>query len=139
MEKTKIGLSVNIVAAIALLFALFGNSLALVLVVGYVLIAESDLWLKKTVVKALFVSLLFSLIYLVIGFIPTLVDFIEEIVRFFNVGFSIPVIDSVIYIIRGIFLSTIEKLVFLFMAFMAFSKKDIKIAPIDDFIDKHMA
>lgn len=48
MEKTKLGVSVGIFGAFLYVAALFGGYIAITLLAGYVLLMESNEWLKKT-------------------------------------------------------------------------------------------
>ena len=48
MEKTKLGVSVGIFGAFLYVAALFGGYIAITLLAGYVLLMESNEWLKTT-------------------------------------------------------------------------------------------
>lgn len=135
--KTKLGISVAMLAAAAYLVAYFNGNLALLLIVGYVLLCESDEWLKKSVVKALVISLVFSLISAVIGFIPNAISIVDDLVSIFGGSFGIPFISRIIAFINTL-LSVFEKLLMLCLALMAFNNKTITLPFIDDFIEKHM-
>lgn len=135
--KTKLGISVAMVAAAAYLVGYFNGNLALLLIVGYVLLCESDEWLKKSVVKALVISLAFSVISAVIGFIPNAISIVDDLVYIFGGSFSIPVISRIITFINTI-LGVFEKLLMLCLALMAFNKKTVVLPFVDDFMEKHM-
>lgn len=66
MQKSKLGISVGLLGALLYIMGLI-NTLGLIVMVGYVLLAEEDLWLKKTGVKALMISLGFSLLSILIS------------------------------------------------------------------------
>ena len=53
MEKTKLGISVGLFGAIIFAVALFGGYIPSILLVGYVLLMETNEWLRKSAVKAL--------------------------------------------------------------------------------------
>ena len=56
MEKTKLGISVALTAALLYFLGLI-SPIALVVAAGYVLIAEKDQWLRKSAVQALAIML----------------------------------------------------------------------------------
>lgn len=135
--KTKLGISTAMVAAAAYLIGYFNGNFALLLIVGYVLLCESDEWLKKSVIKALVISLAFSLISAVIGFIPNAIDIVDDLVYIFGGSFNISFITNIIRFINTV-LGVFEKLLMLCLALMAFSNKTVTIPFVDDFIEKHM-
>ena len=92
MEKTKLGVSVGIFGAFLYVAALFGGYIAITLLAGYVLLMESNEWLKKTAVKAVATLACFSFLSLLVGLIPDAVDVITGV---FNVFFTLIVYVSV--------------------------------------------
>lgn len=135
--KTKLGISVTMLAAATYLLGLFNGNLALLLVAGYVLICETDEWLKKSVVKALVISLAFSVISAVIGFVPNAISLVDDLFNIFGGSFGISFITRIIAFINNV-LGVFEKLLMLALAAMAASNKTIKLPVIDDIIDKNM-
>lgn len=135
--KTKLGISVAMMAAAAYLIGFFSGNTALLLIVGYVLICESDEWLKKSVVKALAVGLTFSLVSAVIGFIPNAISIVDDLVNIFGGSFNILFISRIVNFINTV-LTVFEKLLMLGLALMAFDNKTIKLPLIDDLLEKHM-
>lgn len=77
MEKTKLGVSVGIFGAFLYVAALFGGYIAITLLAGYVLLMESNEWLKKTAVKAVATLACFSFLSLLIGLIPDAVEVVR--------------------------------------------------------------
>ena len=63
MEKSKLGIPVTLVAAAAWLFGLYNGYLLTAILVGYVLLAEESVWLKKTCLK---VQKLFTLLLMTV-------------------------------------------------------------------------
>lgn len=135
--KTKLGISVAMVAAAAYLVGFFSGNVALLLIVGYVLLCESDEWLKKSVVKALAIGLAFSLVSAVIGFIPNAISLVDDLFSIFGGSFGIGFISRTIIFINTV-LSVFEKLLMLALAILALDNKTIKLPLIDDLIEKHM-
>ena len=84
MQKTKLGISVGLLAAIVYFLGLFSGYVATIVLVGYILIVEDNAWLKKTSVKAVVLMLGFSLVYSVLGLIPGLISFINSLVNIFG-------------------------------------------------------
>jgi len=135
--KTKLGISVAMLAAGTYLIGFFAGYVALLLIAGYVLICESDEWLKKAVVKALVVTVAFSLISAIIGLIPNAISLVDSLCSIFDGHFSILFVSRFINFINVV-LSVFEKLLMLAFAFLALDGKTIKLPVIDDFIEKHL-
>ena len=135
MEKTKLGISIGFYAALTFLVTFFAGYIGLVLMAGYALFAESDLWLKKTVVKVGLIAVFFSVIRAVIGFIPDILTFIENIVRIFNNSFYIPVVYNLLNSLDSI-IDILEKAVFFFGALLAFKMKNLPLGPVDKALNK---
>ena len=135
--KTKLGISVSLMAAATYLLGLFSGYLALVLIAGYVLLCETDEWLKKSVVKAVVIGLVFSVISVVIGFIPNAISLVDDIFNIFGEHFSIGFISAIVSFINTV-LSVFQKLLMLGLAAMALNNKTIKLPFVDDVIEKNM-
>ena len=136
MNKTKLGISTNLFAFIAIFVTLWSGFIPALLITGYALIKEEDLWLKKTVVKGLVVVLLFSLATALVGFIPNIIDFINDIFNLWGGYFDIRVINAVVRLFNTI-LNIAEKVIMLLMALFALKGKWFNLGFIDKFIVKH--
>lgn len=68
MEKTRLGISVGLLAAIMYFMGIL-NLLGLLLIAGYILFCEKDLWLRKSAVKAVLIYAVFAVITLILGVI----------------------------------------------------------------------
>lgn len=136
MNKTKIGISTKLYAFLAILVTLFGGWIPALIVTGYALFKEEDLWLKKTVTKALVVTVLFSLASALIGFLPNLVDFINDIFNLWGGHFGVHVLTAFVRLINTI-LAIFEKVLMLLMALFALEGKWLNLGFIDKFIIKH--
>lgn len=53
MEKTKLGVSIGLLGAGIFAAALFGGYVATIVLAGYVLLMETNEWLRRAAVKAL--------------------------------------------------------------------------------------
>ena len=60
MEKAKIGVSVGALAAMVYFSGICGGLLVAAILTGYILIAESNLWLRRSAVKAIVLMIVFS-------------------------------------------------------------------------------
>lgn len=138
MQKTKLGISVALLGAALYFLGLFSGYLATILVAGYVLLCESDEWLKKSAVKAVAVLVLFSLASAVIGLIPNVISFVDSVFSVFGRDFHIYFVTNIINVITTA-LNIIEKLLLLILGFFAFKKETVKLPIIDDFIDKQFS
>lgn len=136
--KSRLGLSVGMVAAGVYFIALFGGYLALSLFVGYILLIEPNPWLRKTAVKAFVVCLVFSLISTIFGFIPTAFGMLMDALLIFDVNVSaLYVVNNLTSIIHSI-IDLVRTILLLVLGFMAFNQSTIPLGPIDNLIHKHM-
>ena len=135
MQKTKLGITVGVLGAVLYFLGLFSGYLATILVAGYVLLCESDEWLKKTAVKSVAVLLVFSFASAVITLIPNAINFIDSVFSVFGGDFHIYFVTNVINVITTA-LGILQKLLLLGLGLMAFKQQDLKLPVIDDTIDK---
>jgi hypothetical protein len=134
--KSKLGISVGLLAAAAYFTGLFSGYIPLLLILGYVLIAEQNRWLKVSVVKALIVTLAFSAIRLLIGFIPDLFGLIASGANIFDKSFTFYKLTSVTSFLSNA-LSIAETVILFVLGVMALKQKSFSNGLIDKFIKKH--
>lgn len=134
MEKTKFGLSVALVSAFVYLVALFGGYTPLILVAGYILIAEENAQLKKAAVTAMAVLLAVSAAVFLVGLIPDLLNTVYTFLRLFDVHpydstiqTLANLLSNIIYIARSV--------VLIGLAGLALINKPIKLPFIDKLFD----
>lgn len=132
--KTKLGVSVGVLAAATYFMGLFGGYIALIALVGYVLLFEQDSWLRKSAVKAFALCVLFSIIYALVGFIPDLMGLVDSFLGIFGGDFSITFINYGVYFLQDI-IGLVEKVVFLILGLLAFRQNTINMGPIDKLVD----
>ncbi len=137
MEKTKLGLSTSMLAALAFLACYFGGFTPMILVVGYILVAEKDEWLRKNAVTAVVVTIAFSFLSSVIYLLPNLINLIDTGLGIFNVNFSIYFITWAVNFVTTV-LDLVEKVFFLLMTVLALAHKTFDIPVLSDFIVKHL-
>ena len=135
--KTKLGISVGMMAAATYLIGLINGNLALLLIIGYVFLCESDEWLKKSVVKALALSLAFSVVSIVINLIPNGIMMVDDLLNIFGGNFSIGFLSRIVNFFDTV-LMILERLLMLGLAVLALDTKTIKLPVVDKMIEKHM-
>jgi len=134
MEKSKLGISVALFAALTFLTGYFGVTV-MILVAGYILIREENQYLKKTAVGTIVLYLAFAALSLCIGILDSFFDL-------FNVGGWM--YGNIAYTITSGFISFLNSLVaiakyvvFGLLALFALLGKEVKIPVIDKFLEKH--
>ena len=130
MEKTKIGLKAGIVAALAYLLFLFGGYTVGLLFVGYVVLCEKDVWLRKTAVTALLVALCFSALSLLVGLLPDVLNLLYSLLRIFSVHIYLDIVESIFSFFSQI-ISLLRTVVFVLLAVLALQKKTVEIKALD--------
>ena len=137
MEKTKLGLSVGIVAALLYFCGLFGGYVATILLALYVLICEDSLWLRKSAVRALTLLVGFSLAYALIGFVPEFVEIIRSLLGVFGIDYFTGIFETIFSVINNLvsfvasWIDVVEKVAFLAFAIMAIFKFPGKLPLVD--------
>lgn len=138
MEKTKLGISVALMGALVFLSGYFGITV-LVLVGGYIFLKEESRTLKKYVVYTL-------VFYLVFFAVTTLLGLVSNVLNVVNVNswiYSVHVLSTIYSFVRNCIamlnsvISIVETLVFGLLAVGALLRKEIKLAVLDKFVDKH--
>ena len=138
MEKTKLGISVGMLgAAVYFSAALFGY-LALLVVGGYILFVEKKEWLKKCVIKAVVLMLLYSLITTVIGLIPQLISLSggEETLfgsYYLYLAGAYQIVSVVLVVLNFVRIGF-----FIALGIKALQEKSIAIPIVDSFINAYM-
>ena len=134
MEKSKLGIPVKLFAAAAALIGLYGGYVAAIVLVGYVLLAEENEWLKKFCLKVLTLMLVFSAASTVIYLIPNLLDLLYSFLRIFRVYPDLSIIDN-IFNLFGSILSLLKTVAFLALAVLGFLNKNLPIPGLDKLLD----
>lgn len=137
MEKTKLGISVGVFGAFIYVAALFGGYVASILLVGYVMLMESNEWLKKTSVKALATLACFSFASLLIGVIPDALDWIASVINVFGANLYFSFINGIFNVILQ-FISLLKDVVFIVLIYKALNQGTLKLPVVDNLINKYM-
>ena len=134
--NTKIGISAGLVAAAAYFLGMVGGWVPVVLIAGYVLLAESNEWLRMSVVKAVAVCVFFAVISTLVGLLPNAISIINNLASIFRGSFSIAVVSRIVAAFNSIW-SFLEKLLLLLLGFKALQHETIGFGPIDGLIERH--
>jgi uncharacterized membrane protein len=119
------------------LTGMFAGYTVAIIVAGYILIAEDNLWLKRTAVKIITLMLTFTVLSAVIGFIPQVWGIFESFIGIFFEYFYVNFIHRIFDFLDNI-LSLVRLLVFALISYKAFRQESIKIPFVDSFVEKHV-
>lgn len=140
MEKTKLGISTALLAAILWLLGYYGGYVITVIAIGYVLLAEESASLKRTAGTVLVFMLAFSLAGTALNLIPNLLSWVQSIVSIFSKYGYIEALHNNFFTRFLDFISTslslVKMVVFLLMGFMSLLGKKVKIPALDKVLDK---
>ena len=137
MEKTKLGISAELLGVIVFAAALFGGYFPLLLAAGYILLREENEWLRKSAVQAVTTSILFSFLIYTVGLIPDALDWFGSLTNIFGTSFYFSVVNGIINAVTSA-LSIIREVLFLLMILKAFKQESIQVPVVDKIIEKYM-
>lgn len=132
--KSKLGVSLGVLGALPFILSLFGGYTPLLLVVGYIFLREEDSWLRKTAIKAVVLTVVFSVLYYVLGIIPDVLNIINNLCGIFGGYFYPDKVHSLFDFFQS-GLTFIEEIVMILMAVLSLMKKSINISAIDKLVD----
>lgn len=135
MQKTKLGIPVAIMGAALYFSGLFSGYLIAIILTAYVLLMEDNLWLKKAAVKAVALMMGFSILQALLGLVPGLVNFIDDIFNIFGGNFSVRFVTNIITMLRS-GLSLVQTVVFLILGLKALNQGTIPVPVVDKLVDK---
>ena len=135
--KTKLGISIGLLASITYFAALFGGfGLALIALAGYILLAESDEWLRRMAVKAVIFTVVMNVLYWIVSLIPGVFGVINDIIALFNGDYFYPEwISDIVDILHSV-LSFVENVVLILLGIKALSKSTVYIPVVDGMVNK---
>lgn len=137
MQKTKLGISAGLLAAVIYFAGLYSGYMIVILLVGYVLLCEENEWLRRSAVKALLIMVLFSTLMLIAGIVPNFISSIHYLVAMFGGSFHIDFISNLANAITSS-LGILEKILSLILALKALHQSTIPIPVIDGFVEKYI-
>lgn len=137
MQKTRLGISIELLSAAIYFMGIFGGYLTVIVLVLYTLLFEQSAWLKRSAVKAILLMACFSLTVTCINLLPNSINFIDAIVSVFGGVFSIGILNKIVAILNsGIDIT--EKIIFIALGFRALKQETVVIPMIDRLISKYM-
>lgn len=136
MDRTKLGITTALLSTAIFLSGMM-STMALVIMVGYVLIAEEDLWLKKNAVRALFIVILFAGLSFAIDLIPSVIGVVVSALDNIGVAVNLSIITSLFHAIDRI-IGIIKVVILLICAYQSFMCKDPAIKFVDGVVNKHL-
>lgn len=138
MVKTRFGISVGLLGALMYFSGIFNGYLLAVIIAGYILLAEDNIWLRKTAVRALTIMIICSLLIAMIGLVPDVLTMILSLLSVFKASFSISVVNSITSFLTQM-ISVAEKVLLIVFGIKAINQGTITIPVLDKFINKLFA
>ena len=136
MQKTRLGISVGLMGFITYFACYFGGYVAAILIFGYILLIENNPWLRKTAVKALILTIVFSLLPAVIGLIPNGIEFVGTVVNLFGGNFYLSIVSKIVSILTSA-IGLIKTVLFILLGIKALSQGTITVPVVDDMTNKN--
>ena len=137
MQKTKLGISAAFMVALTYFLGLYGGYVITGILVGYILLAEEDMRLKKQALSVLALMLLFSLVSTLLNLTPNLLSLLTDLLELVDVHYYFSFFHRV-YEFLGSVLSLMKTVLFVVLGMLAVFGKDVKIPVVGALIDKYM-
>jgi len=135
--KTKLGISVALLGTAVYFLALVSSWVPTVLVAGYILLFETNEWLKTSAIKAVAVIIFFGVLSAIIGLIPNAITLVDNVFSIFNGNFTLAFVSKIVTLINTI-LNIAQKLLLLALGFKALHQGTVGFGIIDKLIARHM-
>lgn len=137
MQKTKLGISVTLMAAALYFLGLYGGYVITGVLVGYILLKEEDTGLKKEAVRVLLLMLLFSLVGTALNLVPNILSIFSGLLEIINVHYYFSFFHNVFGVFSSV-LSLLKTVAFVALGLAAVFGKSVKLPVIDPLIEKYM-
>lgn len=135
--RTKLGVSVGMLGAAAYFMVFFGGYVPALIIAGYVLLFEPNEWLRRTVVKALAVAIVFEFVLGIIGLVPSSLSWISSVVSLFKGSFNYSIITNIVNICtQAIYI--IKTIMFLVLGVKALTMRTTIVPIADSVINKYI-
>ena len=134
--KTNLGISVGLLGAAVYFLGLVGGWLPVILIAGYVLLFETNEWLRKSSIKAVAICIFFAVLSAIVGFVPDAFTLINNVANIFEENVHVAVISNIVALINTI-LFIIEKVLLLLLGFKALHQGTVGFGIIDRLVEKH--
>ena len=126
MEKTKLGLSVGIVGAAAYLLYQFGGYTPALLLVGYILLCETNSSLKVSALTATLITLGYALVNYAVFLLPNVTNLLTTFLNIFGIHPELYIVDY-IFNFLGSAVGFLKGLLMVFLAGMCLFNKPIEL------------
>ena len=137
MQKTKIGISAGCFGAVIYLAGVTGGLLLAAILIGYVLLVEENLWLRRCAVKAGALLFVFSMCILAIGLIPDAINCIESFLSVIRINANEVFITNLTSaIVQAV--QIWQKILFLALGLKALNMSTIVMPGVEKFVDQCM-
>ena len=136
MQKTRLGISVPLMGLIVCLCGMFAGYTVAILVAGYILLAEENIWLRKTAAKVIALMLAFSVLSAIVGLIPDVWGVIENFIGIFKEYFYVSIINRIFNFLSSV-VSLARFFVFALLSYKALTQGTIKVPVVDTILNKH--
>lgn len=137
MEKTKLGISVNLLAALTYLSVLISGNLTAVLLIGYILLMEQDSWLRKSAVKAIVLSFGIGAVIATLNLLPDFLFWLNTLLNVFTGNLNYGVLSSIVAVFTRA-LDIIKTILLILLGLKALKHQDLAVAKVDQVVNQHM-
>lgn len=137
MEKTRIGISAGLFGALLYFSGLLSGLLLTTLLAVYVLLFEENKWLKRMSIRAVTVVIAFSLLNVIVGFVPEFIDLINYICNVFGSQFSLPALLSIVNVFQEI-IQILKDILLIVLGVKALNQRTLAIPVIDGLLDRYI-
>jgi uncharacterized membrane protein len=135
MEKAKLGIAYNVLAAIVCLLGYYGGYVITGIFTIAVLLTEENPWLKKYCVKTLLLMLTFSVFGTALGLIPDILGLVYSGADIAGLSLYFRPVEAVFSLLRQI-VDLGKMVLFILMAIFALAKKNFKIPVLEKLVNK---
>lgn len=135
MEKTKLGISVGALGAIVYFAGLINGLLLVSIIAGYILLKEENIWLKKTALSSIILTVVFAILPKLICLIPDFIGMLDSFVTLFGGSIITTDITTMQNILCDV-VYIVEVVVMFVCAILAFKGKSLSLPGVDSIVKK---
>ena len=137
MEKTKLGVTVGALGAFTYFAGYFSGYFVAVILAGYILLMEENIWLKRCSVKSVTLLAAFSLLNALLNLIPDVIGFIGSLANVFNGYFEIVKLRELVSMLTSA-VYIVQKVLFLCLGLRALNQRTINLSIIDVLVSRFL-
>ncbi len=135
MEKVKLGIAYNVLAAIVCLLGYYGGYVITGIFTIAILFTEENPWLKKYCVKTLLLMLFFSLLSTVLNLIPDIMGLVYSGAEIAGINLYFRPVEAAFNLLNRI-VDLGKMVLFILMGIFALAKKNFKLPLIEKLANK---